>query len=700
MKLLRFRIQNYRNIDDSGWISVDRVTAFVGRNEAGKTSLLKALHKFNPASELSYDPQREFPRDRYTRDYRNADFGGTLPVCSAEFVISGNAQQLISALLPAAGRKPPTHVTVTRHYDGSMTCDYDPSLEEETVTPSEVLDGLKKFEAFLRRLLEPDTGAGEQQHSPEDISDMLDWLNTWRDRLETVHNLRGTDGVETLNELRSEVDEYSHYGHATQMEAFISILELVLENAKKPSIASEMDNIVQKNLPIFIYFENYGILDSGISMFRFSAGSQNDPENPRIRTINAMFKHVGLDPEEIRRLGETEAMRRRIRGEGVTPEQLDEEGRSVDDRQMRLNSASIDISKNFSSWWSQRRHRIHYRMDGDRFRIWVSDDRQPDVEIELEARSKGFQWFFSFYLVFLVESEEMHKDAVLLLDEPGLHLHPTAQKELVQFFEKVSEKNQVLYTTHSPFLIDGDRLHRVRPVSEDKSGRSKITEDYWPADADTIFPLEAATGYAMMRWLFQKTKNVLVEGLTDFFYLRALSSHCSEKNRTYLAGDIHITPCGGTKNVGYLAALCVGYDVRLLIILDGDDAGRARKSSLLKNLFSDRAHRVMVLDEILGRPSKDVVIEDLVGESEIMFALTEVLGEELLLDEVGTNGKNVVERINSAATRQAVTMPSDWKVRVARHLVMSWAKGRPVPSGVLDEATNLFVEINSRFNNQ
>ena len=699
MKLLRFRIQNYRNIDDSGWIPVDRVTAFVGRNEAGKTSLLKALHKFNPASDLPYDPQREFPRDRYTKDYRNADFGGTLPVCSAEFVISGDAQQLISALVPADWT-PPTQVTVTRHYDGSMTCDYDPSLEDDSVTPSEIIDGLKKFEAFLRRLHEPDTGAGEQQHSPEDISDLLDWSNAWRDKLKTVHDLRSTEGVETLNELRSEVNHKSRFGHATQMESFLSILETVLENANKPSIASEMDNIVHKNLPIFIYFENYGILDSGISMSRFSAGSQNDPDNPRIRTINAMFKNVGLDPEEIRRLGETEAMRRRIRGEGVTPEQLDEEGRSVDDRQMRLNSASIDISKNFSSWWSQRRHRIHYRMDGDRFRILVSDDRRPDVEIELEARSKGFQWFFSFYLVFLVESDEMHKDAVLLLDEPGLHLHPTAQKELIQFFEKVSEKNQVLYTTHSPFLIDGDRLDRVRPVSEDKSGRSEITEDYWPDDADTIFPLEAATGYAMMHWLFQKTKNVLVEGLTDFLYLRALSIHCSEQNQTSLAEDIHVTPCGGTKNVGYLASLCIGYHVRLLIILDGDDAGKARKSSLLEKLFSDRAHRVMVLDEILKRPSKNVTIEDLIGESEILFALTEVLGEELRLDEVGTNGKNVVERINNAATRQAVTMPSDWKARVARHLVMSWAKGRPVPSGVLDEATNLFVEINSRFNNE
>ena len=63
MRALRFRVKNFRSIDHSGWIPLERVTAFVGRNESGKTSLLKALHKLNPATEERYDPQREFPRD-------------------------------------------------------------------------------------------------------------------------------------------------------------------------------------------------------------------------------------------------------------------------------------------------------------------------------------------------------------------------------------------------------------------------------------------------------------------------------------------------------------------------------------------------------------------------------------------------------------------------------------------------------------
>ena len=697
MKLLRFRVRNYRSIDDSGWIPVDRVTAFVGRNEAGKTSLLKALHKFNPASDHPYEPLQEFPRDRFTRDYKTSDIGGLLPVCSADFEISKPVHDLIATLLPE-GTTLPTNVVVTRHYGGSMTYEYTPHIQEISVVTDTVIACLKEFSASVRRL--PADADDGPVISEETRRSLLNWSSEWSEKLVSIVDLRNSDGSVVLRELLRDTDAKSRPECATPIEVLRDAVAPVLVEAERPRVAAQVDEIIRQHLPVFIYFENYGVLDSAISVSRFVEDKSNTPNDPRIRTTMAMFSHANLDPVEIMELGETEASEQRRRRYTVSTEQLAEEKKATDHRQILLNSASIDISRRFSDWWSQRRHQIHYQVDGDQFRIWVADDLRPEVRIELESRSKGFQWFFSFYLVFLVESEEMHKDAVLLLDEPGLHLHPTAQKELIQFFEEVSEKNQVLYTTHSPFLIDGDRLDRVRPVSEDESGRSTITEDYWPEDADTIFPLQAATGYAMMHWLFQKTKNILVEGLTDFLYLRALSIHCSEQNRTSLAEDIHVTPCGGTKNVGYLASLCIGYRVRLLIFLDGDDAGKARKSRLLEELFSDRAHRVMVLDEILERPSKNVTIEDLIGESEILFALTEVLGEELRLDEVGTNGKNVVERINDAAKSQAVTMPSDWKARVARHLVMSWAKGRPIPNRVLDEATSLFVEINSRFNNE
>ena len=272
------------------------------------------------------------------------------------------------------------------------------------------------------------------------------------------------------------------------IEALQGAIDPALAEAQKPPPADQLTEVIESRLPVFVYFENYGILDSAIYLPRLLEDLKRIPDDPRIRTINAMFKHVGLTAQEITDLGREQAQQPRAQGQQPSPEVIAQDQQKKEARAIKLNSASLDITKRFNDWYLQRRHTIDYYADGDYFRIWVADDRRPGVRIELEGRSKGFQWFFSFYLVFLVESEEGHKDAILLLDEPGLHLHPTAQQELIAFFERLAERNQLIYTTHSPFLIDGDHIHRVRPVTEDETGHSSINAETWPKDRETIFP--------------------------------------------------------------------------------------------------------------------------------------------------------------------------------------------------------------------
>ena len=312
------------------------------------------------------------------------------------------------------------------------------------------------------------------------------------------------------------------------------LLEKVEElrgRANTKTVLEQLNEAIEDELPVFIYFEDYGILDSAVYLPRFLEDLSTDPEDPRIRTIDAMFKHVQLTAAEVADLGQEKTAAAQSAGQTVTEDTIQSDQERKELRSVKLNSASLDISNKFSQWFGQRQHKIKYQADGQYFRIWVSDDRRPDVDIELESRSKGFQWFFSFYLVFLVESDEGHKDAILLLDEPGLHLHPTAQQELISFFENLAKDNPLIYTTHSPFLIDGERIHRIRPVTEDDTGHSRISVYSWPKDRETIFPLQAAAGYAMLRGLFQHKKNVLVAGLTDYLYLHGLNLCCHARGR-------------------------------------------------------------------------------------------------------------------------------------------------------------------------
>ena len=684
----RFRVKNYRNIDDSGWIPLERVTALVGRNEAGKTTLLKALHKFYPAIEEPYNAQREFPRDRFTAEYRD---GADWPVCLVEFELSKPFREELEAKLNSSDI--PETATFTRYYDGHCRIEYDTEITDDPVDPAELVAGLNKFAKGARRIAAPDPGQEE-----EDIQVLRTTLANWADEKKALvaelQDLRTERGVEIISLVQQEVNGYAQPLSADLVESLLGVVNDMLKRAQTAPLLQQIDEAVEAELPVFIYFENYGVLDSAVYLPRFLEYREATPDDPRVRTINAMFKHVQLEASEIADLGREEAQEA---GQPVTDEIIQRDQERKELRSVKLNSAGLDISGKFNEWYGQRRHKIRYQADGDYFRIWVSDNRRTDVDIELESRSKGFQWFFSFYLVFLVESNEGHKDAMLLLDEPGLHLHPTAQQELLKFFEKLSVNNPLVYTTHSPFLIDGERIHRVRPVTEDDSGHSRISVDTWPQDRETIFPLQAAAGYAMVRGLFQHNKNVLVEGMTDYLYLHALNSHCHELGRTGLPDDIYITPCGGTKHVGHIASLFLGQEVRPVVLLDGDGAGRARCDALMKELYSEHENAVLMLSDVLNIEACE--IEDVLGEDVLMPAAKAVLGDTLELNDGDRTKGSLVDQIKSAANRHDVELAAGWKSRVARQLVVAWSttQSENMPEDMMERAAALFEAINTRF---
>ncbi|MYA07535.1 MAG: AAA family ATPase [Holophagales bacterium] len=690
LKATRFQVLNYRNIDDSGWIPLERVTAFVGRNEAGKTALLKALHQFNPATAEPYNPQREFPRDRFTAEFRD---GEEWPVCRVEFELSADFRAELGERLNGAGI--PHKAVLTRYYDGSLEYQYDKELPDDSLDPDELVKALDGFASDARRLPAPPS---DQESAIQELrSRLADWADGHKEAVGELEDLRSEEGVNLLEQVRGESNAYAQPASADLVEALQQAVDQLRDDAKRTPLSQRLDEAVEAALPVFIYFENYGILDSAVYLPRFLQDLASRPENPRVRTINAMFKHVELTAQEISDLGREEVAEARAAGQPLTGEMIARDQQRKELRSVKLNSASLDISRRFSAWFGQRRHKIRYQADGPYFRIWISDDRRPDVDIELESRSKGFQWFFSFYLVFLVESDEGHKDAILLLDEPGLHLHPTAQQELMGFFETLSKDNPLIYTTHSPFLIDGKRIHRVRPVTEDETGHSRISVDGWPKDRETIFPLQAAAGYAMVRGLFQHKKNVLVEGMSDYLYLHALNLHCHALGRQGLPDDVYITPCGGTKLVGHIASLFLGQEVRPVVLLDGDDAGRARRDALMKELYAGHEKAVLMLSDVLGE--EECETEDIIGEATMLSVLKGLVKKRVTLNQDDRGKGSLVDQIKSAAERHGTELPTGWKAEVARRIVVEWSTVDPkgMLTDVLDRAEALFKELTVRF---
>ena len=257
-----------------------------------------------------------------------------------------------------------------------------------------------------------------------------------------------------------------------------------LETTKIVDEIDKAGHWVLGNMPRYIYFDRYDMIDSAVHIGNFISESGQRPGDPRLRTTKCLFEHVGLKPESLQE------------SDPNNKDKAEEELRRLaDKRSISLSSASGTMTEKFANWWEQRKHRFRYDIDGQFFRVWVSDDLDPS-EIELDQRSAGMQYFFSFYLVFLVEAFDAHKNSILLLDEPGLHYHGTAQRKVVKFLQKISEDNQLLYSTHSPFMIDGERLQDVRIVYEhEEGGHTLVSSDVWPHDPDSLFPLQAGLGY-------------------------------------------------------------------------------------------------------------------------------------------------------------------------------------------------------------
>ena len=349
----RFQVVNYRNIDDSGWIPLERVTAFVGRNEAGKSALLKALHKFNPAIKESYKAQREFPRDRFTAEYRN---GKNWPVCRVEFELSSKFRQELGERL--IGTTIPENATLTRYYDGHFEYEYDTEVPDDLLDPNELVIALDSLAKDARRL---DAPTEEQEEATQALRTKLaNWADRKKEAGRKLKDLRTKRGVALLRRLRRESNTYSQTVSADLIELFQGAVDDLLDMARMTPIRQQLEEAIGSELPVFIYFENYGILDSAVYLPRFLEDLSTEPEVPRVRTINAMFKHVQLTAQEISDLGKEEAESAKIAERQVTPDIIARDQRRKELRSVKLNSASVDISTKFSQWFCQRRHKIRY----------------------------------------------------------------------------------------------------------------------------------------------------------------------------------------------------------------------------------------------------------------------------------------------------------------------------------------------------
>ena len=149
LKLTRFRVQNYKKINDTGWVDVGQMTAFVGKNEAGKSAVFRGLSKLNPSDGAKYDGLKEFPRRRYANEFKQRNW----PVSSAVFELSKDETAGLTKISDTFKRT--TSVTVTRYYNNKGSVKYEPSVQRYRLTRSDFKSLLDHWQAKISALESP-----------------------------------------------------------------------------------------------------------------------------------------------------------------------------------------------------------------------------------------------------------------------------------------------------------------------------------------------------------------------------------------------------------------------------------------------------------------------------------------------------------------------------------------------------------------
>lgn len=240
--------------------------------------------------------------------------------------------------------------------------------------------------------------------------------------------------------------------------------------------------------------------------------------------------------------------------------------------EIKKEQANLDFSEQFRKYWTQDDIRLKISLYQDSLRFWIEENNIP---FSPSQRSKGQQWYLNFYVKVLARVRENISN-IILIDEPGLYLHPKAQKDVLKVLVNDKFSSQIVFSTHSPYLIEDRNLDDIRLV-EKVNGETKIIGKVWAKveDGETLTPILTSIGMSINDSIIdaQFSKNVVVEGMEDVFYLRGLSNICGRD-------DIHFIGGGGASNMGKIGAILEGWGCRLKYLFDNDDGKKQGRKKL------------------------------------------------------------------------------------------------------------------------
>lgn len=597
MKLTKARIQNYRSIIDTGEFDIEELkTIMVGPNEAGKTVILKALQQLNKPSDVAgFDVLRDYPRSLYNDISTKKVLPKDVTVVTGYYTLEESDKELIPDEFKHCIYKKYKNIDNKLYH----------SLENapSVVYYKDIKNDLTRMLSHLDKQYKIDNP--EETNTPSELVASI--IGAWSDYT-SMSGENATKLTAFLEKNYALVEE----GNEKEEKRYSSLIEQIKFNAKRDEVLSILSN----REPVFILFNNYFKVKPSVHLEHLAKRTeQNLLDDDYYDYGNlCLLKLLGFTARELSDLGNT-----------VSPNQNDREALQVykdklDSRSYQLNAASVRLTDEIRKVWMPNPERpeadkLKVTADGQYLKVVVEDD--IGVDIELDQRSEGFQWLVSFFVVFFAEAMDKHKNAILLLDEPGMSLHGLKQRDFRDTISRLAEKNQTIYTTHSPFLVGPDELDIVKVVEmKNRKEGTKVHTTISSSDPAGLLPLQEALGYDLAQSLFSQQRNLILEGITDYWYVDATANLLRESKDENLNEKIALVFANSAGKVVYYATILFAHNLKVAALLDSDSAGdqAAQQENLVHTLGNKNILRTKdFVDNVPKAEIEDLLRETLIG---------------------------------------------------------------------------------------
>ena len=677
MKLIAFRIRNFRSIVDTGWqsLSPDNITCLIGQNESGKTSILESLKVFYTGI--------------ISEDILRSDL--SLPEVSCRFSIPSKwllqvtenpgteLKELLSGL---------THLELTRSWIEDLSSDISVSgeisqylesledawkiyLDDVSATLEDAMKDISEMTIHLSKLTDEEseiklklTGSdrktlgfrlfgkkttdinltqnakfpglrnqlNEIKKQKEQITSELASRRTvkktgdkWKQlrdsyfeieqhlgelsvKLEERHQkmtllMRSIDDeadlewVSILNDYRKTRDDKDL--KKAEIDRQIALAGYIIEGKTEEEAENRVNEKINLNksqynsrilgrkyfeyCPVFEMFEDFGsLLPNRIDMEDILSGNDN------VEGYKAAQNFLSLAQLDYSFFQQPSS---RI-------------------LKQKIENLNDTLTNNFQDFWQQsigsnNKIQIQFELDhynasyGDKagkpyLEFWIKDEGE---RLYPKQRSRGVRWFLSFYLELKASAKIEHKQLVLLVDEPGVSLHARAQEDVLKVFEDIKDKMQIIYTTHSPHLVEINKLHRVLAIQRDDLDSLRSTTKILDplrlttASPDTLTPLQSILGNPVAGDSFSsKRVNLIVNSTGSFYLLNAIILLMGFK------GKVSVIPSTNVSSIPLLCNILMGWGMDIAVLLF-ENVEEIKIAEYLKNtvFLTDNGKREIII---------------------------------------------------------------------------------------------------------